>query len=384
MTELLLRLFVKNRRDTSSPAVRTVIGQLAGSVGIGCNLLLFAGKLLAGILSGSVAITADALNNMTDAVSSIVTLAGFQLAKRPADQDHPYGHGRYEYLSGLAVSMLILFIGFELLKSSVSKIFQPTDSQYSVLAVMILLVCMGVKLWMSLFFRQLSKKISSAALQATSIDSRNDVIATGAVLVGCLTEYWFHVQVDGYVGATVSLFILYSGIKSAKQTISPLLGSQADETLIRQLSEVITSHDKILGIHDLLIHDYGPGQRYASVHAELSAQYDPMVCHEIIDHIENEVMNTLSIQLVIHFDPVPVDDNERVQLQQAITKTVQQIDRRFSVHDLRIDRKAHAIYFDLAIPFGLQLEQELLRQQIRKGLDAKWHRYDLLLQIDRT
>ena len=385
MTKLLLRLFVKNHHDTQSPAVRTAIGQMAGGVGIGCNLLLFAGKLLAGILSGSVAITADAFNNLSDAASSIVTLLGFQLARRPADKHHPYGHGRYEYLSGLAISVLILFMGLELLKSSVSKIISPGVSQSSTLVIGILIASMGLKLWMSLFYRRLGRKINSTTLLAAFTDSKNDVITTGAVLLSCLVESVFQLHVDGYAGAAVSLFILYSGMQSAKQTISPLLGSQADEAMIHQLSQIITSHDKIMGIHDLLVHDYGPGQCYASVHAELSAQYDPMQCHEIIDHIENEVLQTMNIQLVIHFDPVSMDDQERVQLQAQVEQAVKAVDPAMSVHDLRLDRNEHPhlVCFDLVIPYSLAISPEQAQSLIRDALPKSAKGYRFQIQIDR-
>ncbi len=304
MTQLLLRIFVKGYNNPKSPTVRSCVGVMAGIVGIICNLLLAAAKMILGFFSVSLSITADALNNLSDAASSIVTLVGFQLAKRPADKDHPYGHGRYEYLAGLGVSVLILFIGFELIKSSVSKIIQPEASSYTLITLSILLISMFVKLWMCGFLGKLGKHIDSAALKANATDSRNDVIATAAVLLGCLCQYIWNIPLDGYIGLGVSVFILYSGICSAKETISPLLGAQADELLIQQLSDLILSHEKILGIHDLLVHDYSPGRCYASVHAEVSAKYDPITCHEIIDHIEAEVSSKLNVQLVIHFDPI--------------------------------------------------------------------------------
>lgn len=384
MTNLLIKLFIKNNDGFHASAVRATVGKLAGLVGILCNLFLFGGKLVLGILCGSVSMTADALNNLSDAASSIVTLLGFQLAKRPADKDHPYGHGRYEYLAGLAVSVLILFIGYELMKTSIIRIITPADATYSKLALILLGVSMLIKLWMCLFFRKLGKLIGSTTLYAASADSRNDVLATGAVLVGCVVEAFWDIQIDGYMGLVVALFILYSGICSAKETASPLLGAQADEKMSRQLSEMILSHDKIIGIHDLLIHDYGPGQCYASVHAELSAQYDPMVCHDIIDHIENEAMRTLNIQLVIHFDPVSVDDNERVQVQQIVTDTINRIDTTLSVHDLRIDRKTHphTVCFDLAVPY--HMDGAAAQEQVRQALRQQLAKYEIQIQVDRT
>lgn len=386
MTQLLLRLFVKDHKNTDAPAVRSSVGTLAGIVGIICNLLLCAGKMTVGILSASVSVTADALNNLSDAASSIVTLLGFQLAKRPADKDHPYGHGRYEYLTGLAISVLILFIGFELLKSSVSKIFQPAPSSYSWVMLGILVVSMAVKLWMSGFFSKLGKHIDSSALQASAIDSRNDVIATAVVLLGCVAEFLFSVGIDGYMGVAVSMFILYSGFKSARDTMSPLLGAQADQQLIQDLSQLILSHEKILGIHDLLIHDYGPGQCYASVHAELSAQYDPMVCHEIIDHVEAEVLSKLKVQLVIHFDPVATDDQEHILVQKAITDTLTQLGDDLSMHDLRIVKTAKAplICFDVTLPYGREMDLSQLEAQLRENLPEPWKNYKLSIQVDRA
>lgn len=386
MTKLLLHLFVKDHHNSSSPAVRSRVGTLAGIVGILCNLLLCAGKMTVGILSASVSVTADALNNLADAASSVVTLLGFQLAKRPADKDHPYGHGRYEYLTGLAISVLILFIGFELLKSSISKIFQPAPSAYSWPMLAMLVGSIFFKLWMSGFFSKLGKHIQSSALQASSIDSRNDVIATGVVLLGCAIEFLFSIRIDGYMGIAVSLFIIYSGFKSAKETISPLLGAQADEEIIQQLSQLILSHEKILGIHDLLIHDYGPGQCYASVHAELSADYDPMECHEIIDHVEAEVLSKLNVQLVIHFDPVAADDQEHAAVQKAILETLAQTHESLSMHDLRIVTKAKTplICFDLTLPYDLQIDLERLKSVLREKLEEPWKHYKLSIQIDRA
>lgn len=382
---LLLRLFVKDYKNNRSPAVRSRIGVLAGAVGILCNLLLAAGKLLVGIFSASVSITADALNNLSDAASSIVTLVGFQLAKRPADKDHPYGHGRYEYLAGLAVSVLILFIGFELMKSSINKIFIPEPAAYSWVTLAVLAFSVLIKLWMSGFFRRLGNHISSAPLKATALDCRNDVIATAAVLIGCFCQYRWNLPADGYIGLGVSVFILYSGLKSAKETISPLLGAQADEDMIQALSQLILSHDKILGIHDLLVHDYGPGRCYASVHAEVSADLDPMTCHEILDHIEAEVSAKLQVQLVIHFDPINQNDPELEALQNSIMETIGQIDPALSIHDLRVVKNANPplICFDLTAPYDAAIHPEETEIRIKQQLPSQWKHHKLSMNIDR-
>ena len=383
MIKLLIRRFVPDRSCRTTQA-RAQVGKLAGFVGILCNFILFLGKLILGILSGSVSITADALNNLTDVASSLVTLLGFHLSKRPADKDHPYGHGRYEYLSGLVVSVLTLFIGYELAKTSIVRIISPADADYSTLALILLVVCMLVKLWMFLFYRKLGILIQSTTLHATAADCRNDVLTTGAVLFGCLADAAWGLRIDSYVGLLVSIFILWSGIQCAQETISPLLGAQADENLSRQLSQMILSHDKIIGIHDLLIHDYGPDQRFATVHAELSAKYDPMLCHEIIDHIENEALRSMGIQLVIHFDPVADDDCELRNLQQSISGIVAEISPGLSIHDLRLDRhkRPHKLCFDLAIPF--HIDSVYAEKQVRAKVLEHFPQYRIQIQVDRT
>ena len=304
MTNLLLRLFVKDAGRTEDSKTRAAIGKLSGTVGIVCNLLLSAGKMTAGALSGSVSITADALNNLSDAASSIVTLAGFKLAEKPADSHHPYGHARFEYLSGLAVAVLILFIGFELGKTSVIKIITPAAVEFSAVTMLVLAASIAVKLWMFLFNRKLGKMIDSSALAATAADSRNDCLATGAVLIASIVEYFTHWQIDGWMGFGVALFILYSGLNLAKETVSPLLGEAADPALRQLIVDYIEACPKVLGYHDLMVHDYGPGQRFASIHVEMDQREDALVCHELIDDMERECLHSHGIHLVIHYDPV--------------------------------------------------------------------------------
>ena len=298
MTGLLLKLFVKNYENSEDMAVRASVGKLAGATGIICNMILFLGKLVAGLLAGSVAIIADAVNNLSDASSSVVTLLGFRLAQQPADQDHPYGYARYEYLSGLMVAVLILVIGIELVKSSVGKIIHPEPIDFSMITVGILVASVLVKLWMSRFFGTLGRKINSLTLQATSLDSRNDVVSTIAVLAGCVVGYLLHVNIDGYVGLLVAFFILYSGFGMVKETISPLLGEQADEELVDKIKTMVLSSEEVLNVHDLLIHDYGPGRCFASIHAELDARLDPMEVHDILDDIESNVLEKLNVHLI--------------------------------------------------------------------------------------
>lgn len=385
MTELLLRLFVKNYREVEQPAVRASVGKLAGIVGIVCNSLLFLFKLVAGLLAGSVSIIADAINNLSDASSSLVTLIGFKLAQRPADKKHPFGHARYEYLSGFIVSALIFVIGIELAKSSVGKIINPEVVELSILSVGVLLASILLKLWMSLFCRNLGKRINSTALQATSVDSRNDVISTTAVLAGCIIGYFFDIKIDGYIGLGVALFIIYSGITLAKETINPLLGEQTDEKLVDDISELVLSHDKIIGMHDLLVHDYGPGQCFASVHAELNADEDPLICHDIIDDIERNVLEKLSVNLVIHYDPVVTDDEELNYMRDVVVAIIIEIDSRLSLHDFRMVRgaKRTKLVFDLVIPYSMEEEKHQLKEKIDKGIKSEGKHYDTVICFDK-
>lgn len=351
---------------------RGAAGRLAGTVGIVANAVLFAMKLAVGTIAGSVSITADALNNLSDASSSVVTLLGFKLAEKPADADHPYGHARYEYLSGLAVAAMILFIGFELAKSSVEKIFNPQAVDFTWLTAGVLLGSMAVKLWLSLFNSRLGKKISSETLMATATDSRNDVIATAAVLVSGLAEKFTGWHIDGFMGLAVAVFILYSGIGLAKDTISPLLGEAAGPELQEQILDQIRSEKRVLGYHDLMVHDYGPGRRFASVHVEMDRREDPLLCHELIDDLERECLESHGIHLVIHYDPVVTDDPELDRMKAAVTEALKQIDGRLSLHDFRmVQGSGHTnLIFDVALPEDLAEK----KGEIKARLDQKLNR----------
>lgn len=384
MTKLLLRLFVKNYRNTDDPKVRGAYGRLAGLVGLVCNLLLFAGKLVAGTLAGSVSVTADAVNNLSDASSSLVTLFGFKLAERPADEEHPYGHARMEYLSGLLVAVLILVIGVELAKSSVEKILHPETVEFSVLTLCVLIVSILVKLWMCLFCKKLGKAIDSTALEATAADSRNDVITTSAVLLGLLAGHFFRWRIDGWVGALVAVFILLSGWSIAKETISPLLGKQADRELVRRISDLVLGHPKILGIHDLMVHDYGPGQCFATVHVEMDMHENPLVCHDILDDIERDALRELHVHLVIHYDPVVTDDVELNHMRALVEKKLKQLDPRLSMHDFRMVRgPQHTnLIFDLAVPFDLSGKTAELKRRIDECVQFEDHKYYTVITFD--
>lgn len=368
MIRFLTKLILPDRADPADPAVRARVGKRSGILGILANVLLFAGKLVIGTVSGSVSITADAMNNLSDATSSIVTIVGFRLAERPADENHPYGHARFEYLSGLAVAAMIVVIGFELAKTSFDKILHPEPVVFSGALVTVLLLSIGVKLILAAVNGSLGRAIDSTALLATAADSRNDCIATGAVLLSAVFAHLTSINVDGYAGLAVALFILYSGANMAKETISPLLGEAADPELQRTIVSALRSNDKVLGYHDLMVHDYGPGQRFASVHVEMDMREDVLTCHTIIDDIERQVLDSHGIHLVIHYDPVVTDDEELNRMRSSVDKVLKSIDPRISIHDFRMVRgDTHTnLIFDMILPYDLDDQ----RQQIKRQLDA--------------
>ncbi len=377
MTNFLLRIFAKS-------GDRAAIGRLSGIVGVVCNLLLSGAKLLIGILSGSVSITADAMNNLSDATSSVVTFVGFKLAERPADEEHPYGHARYEYLSALVVAAIILIIGFELAKTSVQKIFHPESTVFSIALLIVLLSSVAVKFWLYLFNRTLGKKVDSTALLATAEDSRNDCIATLAVLIAALIEKFTAFSLDGYMGLAVSVFIFISGIKLMRETISPLLGQSASAELQALIVDYVSSHPKVLGYHDLYVHDYGPGRRFASLHVEMDAKEDPLLCHEIIDDLERECFTSHGVQLVIHYDPVITDDPELTRMHQRVDAILQALDPRLSTHDFRmVQGSGHTnLIFDVVLPNDLQKKEGAIRAHISDSLAGEDMTYYTVITFD--
>lgn len=357
----MLRLFTKDAHD------RGAVGKLSGIVGIVCNLLLFGFKMAVGVIAGAVSVTADAMNNLSDATSSVVTLLGFKLAEKPADADHPYGHARYEYLSGLAVAGLIVVIGFELAKTSAEKIIHPTSVALTAPAYVVLGVSVLVKLWMGAFNRKLGTSVQSTALLATAADSRNDAVSTAAVLVAGILGTAFGWKIDGWMGLAVALFILYSGISLAKQTISPLLGESASPALRAEIAELVRQVPQILGYHDLMVHDYGPGQRFASIHVEMDQKADPLVCHELIDNLERACLEQKNIHLIVHYDPVVTDDAQLDRLRTVVQMLLRQQDARIGVHDFRMVRgQEHSnLIFDVELPPDKMGD----RRNIQKKLD---------------
>ena len=373
MTEFLLSRFVKGYPEVNDPQVRARCGNLAGLVGICCNLLLSAGKFLAGLLTGSVAISADAVNNLSDASSSIITLLGFRLAARPADDEHPYGHGRTEYLSGLAVSVMILLIGAELAKTSIQKILSPEPITTGMVSILILAASILVKFWMAAFNRHVGRLIRSATLEATAADSRNDVISTGAVLIATLLQMRFGWNLDGYMGLAVAAFILWSGWGLVKDSIAPLLGQTPDPELVRHIADVTLSYPGVLGIHDMIVHDYGPGRQFASLHAEMAASADVLESHDTIDRIEKYFLEQEGLHVVIHYDPIVTDDSETGEAREFFAAEAKKLDPRLSIHDLRmVPGTTHTnVIFDLVLPRELDSRTSELKHALQEAAQRK-------------
>ena len=385
MTKLLMKIWLPKGAPPTDPKVRSAAGKLSGVVGILCNVLLFAGKFLIGTLSGSVSITADAMNNLSDASSAIVTLIGFKLAEKPADEDHPYGHARYEYLSGLAVAAMIVVIGFDLAKTSLDKILHPTDVAFSPALVAVLVGSIAVKLWMAVFNTRLGKHIDSTTLLATAADSRNDVISTGAVLLAAILQGLLGWKIDGYMGMAVAAFILYSGANLAKETISPLLGESASPELQKQIVAIMKQEEAILGYHDLMVHDYGPGQRFGSLHVEMDQTLDPLWCHELIDNLERKCCEELSVHLVIHYDPIVIGDPEMDEIRQLLTNTLVAFDPRLTLHDFRMVKSGHInLIFDIAMPHELGGQEKAIRKALENALaENRQGTYYLVITFDK-
>lgn len=371
--------------DPQAPETRRRCGVLSGGTGIGLNLLLFLGKLLAGLAVSSIAITADAFNNLTDAASSIVTLIGFRLAGQEADEEHPFGHGRMEYLAGLVVSLLILLVGLELAQSSVQKIFRPEPVDFSLPAAVILAISVGVKLLMFWFNRGLAQRIRSAALSATAADSLSDAAATGTLLLGLLAGYFLRLPLDGWLGLAVALFILRSGWGAAKDTVDPLLGRPMDSELAADIDRIVLGHDYILGIHDLVYHDYGPGRAMMSLHAEVPADGDFLEIHDVIDHIERELKTKHHIETCIHMDPV-VRDGRTEALRRQTAQLAREIDPAFTIHDFRITAgPIHTnVLFDVVVPYGFRLSDAEVKAALTQKLKGLSDRYFPIIQVDHS
>lgn len=388
MTSFLIRLFIRRREDVQDACVRLSYGNLAGITGIVCNVLLCAIKFFTGLFTGSISITADAVNNLSDASSGVITLLGFKLAGKPADPEHPYGHARMEYLAGLVVSFVILLIGVQLAGESIQKILHPAAATFGIVPAVMLVFSILVKLWMAGFYRSIGKKIDSTTLLAASADSRNDVISTGAVLLALLISAWTDLDLDGWMGMAVALFILYSGIGLIKDTLDPLLGRAPSEDLTQRVEEKILSYEGILGTHDLMVHDYGPGQCFASVHVEMSAEMNVMRSHDIIDTIERDFHEQDHIHLVIHYDPIETGSEAVGTMRQWVTERVHAVSPLLSIHDFRMVKgELHTnLIFDVAAPSSYESTDAEIKQQIQRSVqeNANGETYYCVITVDRS
>lgn len=372
MTDILIRLFIRNRENTENARVRENYGKFAGVVGIATNFILFLIKITVGTLFHSISITADAVNNLSDSGSSVVTLVGFKISGKPADAGHPYGHARMEYISGLIVSFVIVILGFQLVQTSADKIIHPQTAQFSWLTVIVLVVSVLIKLWQCLFYRNIGRTIDSSALIATSFDSRNDILATSSVLIATVITALTGFNLDGYMGVVVALFIMFSGGKLIMSTVSPLLGNAPSEELVRKIYKKIQSYEGIVGMHDLSVHNYGVGKCFASVHCEVSAEQDILLSHDIIDNIERDFLKEMDIHMVIHLDPVITDDTKTNELKTEVKKAIGQISDQIGIHDFRVVwGVTHSnLIFDIVVPFEFKIKDTeligLISDSVRK------------------
>ena len=385
MTDLLLRLFTGDC-DPSSPAYRTRVGFLASITCIACNIVLCAAKAAVGVLAGSVSIVADAVNNLSDASSNIVSLLGFKLASKPADEGHPYGHGRYEYLAGLAVAVIVSALGLDLVKESVGKIFSPEPSEFSTALVAVLLGSMAVKFWMMLFNRSLGRRIDSETLIATAADSRNDVVTTGVVLACAAIGAMTGVSLDGWAGVGVGAFITASGIGLIRDTVSPLLGEAPDPEMVAAIEKIANSYEGVLGLHDLAVHNYGPGKIFASLHVEVDAAVNVMVSHDMIDNIEHQIARQLNIHCTVHMDPINLDDPNREPLKQILMETIASLEGVCNFHDLRIvPGPTHTnVVFDVAVSPECKLSDEELSEKLSDAVTDYNRDFHAVIEFDRA
>lgn len=383
MTNFLVRTFIKDSENIENPSVRTAYGKLSGKVGIICNLFLCAGKFIAGILSGSVSITADAANNLSDASSSVISLIGFKLSEKSADREHPYGHGRYEYLAGFVVAALIVAIGFGLLRDGIERIISPAEVEFGILPAAVLGASILVKFWMMLFNRKLERKIHSEALKATFADSRNDVITTSAVLAAFLISHYFGIKLDGIMAAAVAVFILYSGIGLIKEAMDPLLGKAPDEEQAERIREKILSYKGVLGTHDLMIHDYGPGRQFASVHVEVPADMPLVKCHEIIDKIERDFLQE-GLNMLVHPDPIASSGSLEGKINAELCDITKKIDERITIHDLRTVHCSDEtkVIFDCVLPRDSGLSEQEIREEISRFIAVKFPDCRCIISFD--
>ena len=386
MTEFLVKRFVQNYVQTERPEVRTSYGLLAGVVGICCNLLLFAVKIAVGILTGSISVMADAFNNLSDAASSIVGFVGVKMAQKPADEHHPFGHGRIEYIAAFIVAFIVIEVGFSLLKTSVGKLLHPEELTFGLFSLVILVLSVAVKLWMALFNRKLGQRIHSKVLTATSADSLGDVAATSATILSMAVFGIWHVNIDGLVGVVVSVLVIIAGFNIAKDTLEPLIGEPIDPEVYQQITDFVNQYEGIMGSHDLIVHNYGPGRSMASIHAEVPSDVDIEVSHEVVDRIEREAAKKLGIFLVIHMDPVEVRDDRVTNVRMKVTDVLKEIDDRLTLHDFRLvdGEQQINLIFDVVVPFAYQgAELKQLKEDISERVSLLDTRYQCVMTMEK-
>ena len=385
MTRLLLKLFIKNPNDTANPTVRRKYVNLGSAVGAVSNLLLFVIKMIIFFISGSISVMADAFNNLSDIGSSAVTAIGYRLSEKPADKEHPFGHGRLEYMSAMVVAVLIMLVGFELFKTSFDKILNPEALRFEIFSVVALSASVIIKFWMFLFNRKIGKKINSAALVATAQDSVNDCVSTTAVLASHLICKFFGINIDPYVGLAVAIFILYSGVNTIKETLDPLLGMPPEKETIDSIVKIVLANEEFVGIHDLIVHNYGPGRSFASLHVEVPADVDIVACHEDIDACEKRLETELGIHVVIHMDPIAINDEKTQKTKESVAAAILDIDSKLTLHDFRmVDGEEQInLIFDVVVPSDIKLSDQKLKAKVQEVCQKIDNRYMTVITIDR-
>jgi len=387
LTNILVKTFIKDSGNIRDKNVRQKYGYLGGFVGIVCNLLLSAAKVVIGLAANSIAITADAVNNLSDAASAIITLVGFKITNKPADREHPFGHARIEYISAMVVSFMVVLVGFEFLKSSFERIRNPEALKFDILSFSVLIISIAVKVWLSRFYKSIGKKIGSKTMEASGADSLSDVITTSVVAFSLLSSMWITFPIDGYIGLLVSAFIMYSGISLTKETLNPLLGEAPDPEFITEITEKTMRYDGIIGIHDMIVHNYGPGRCVVSLHAEIPAKMDIMDAHDIIDLAEQEISEELDIHIVIHMDPINTDDKVVQRTQEQVMEVITGLHKELTIHDFRIvGGEGHKnIIFDLVVPYEYSEKMaKELSKEVAREIKLKYPNYNAIVYIDRA
>ena len=387
LTDILIKTFIKDKDNTGNKSIRQKYGYLGGFVGIACNVALSGAKIAIGLMINSIAITADAVNNLSDAASSIITVIGFKITNKPADREHPFGHGRIEYISAMVVSFMVILVGFEFLKSSFERVRNPEAVKFDIIPFSVLLISIGVKVWLSRFYKRIGRKIGSKTMEASAADSLSDVITTSVVAMSLLASLWTAFPADGYVGLLVSALIIYSGISLTKDTLNPLLGEAPEPEFIRSITEKVLSYDGIIGIHDMIVHNYGPGRCVVSLHAEIPANMDIMKAHDVIDLAEQEISKEMDIHMVIHMDPINTDDKVVQETQNKITELISEMHEELTIHDFRIvgGEEHKNLIFDLVVPFEYDEKMAKdLSNEVAREIKTKYPECDAIIYIDRA